>query len=286
MRGRRVQLRRLREHLGLERAEARTGVDAQLLGQGRACPPQGRECVRLTLRAVQGQHQEPPALLPQRVLRDQRFEVTHEHRCVAQLQTCVEQPFAGDRSELGQPDGLGLDPRLARVLGVRRTPPQAQGLLEGTHRIGGWQRRGLTHGPLEAPGVNRLRAEAEHVAGTGARDHAVPLPGSHVGLEATAQVADVGLDGAGAVGGRQVAPDPVGEACGGHDLVPADHERSQHRALAPAAEVDSPTVPRRRQLPEHLQAEPGVLHPSPHSCSVENSEITGLRKSTGTRALR
>ena len=142
-------------------------VDAQLVGQGRAGPAQGRERVRLTLRAVQGQHQEPPPLLPQRVLGDQRLEVTHEQRGVAQLQTRLEQPFAGDGPELGQPDGLGLDPRLAGVLGVRRRPATgASASSRARTASAGAQRRGARPRPARStrrrPSPGRAGARSRH----------------------------------------------------------------------------------------------------------------------------
>ena len=160
---------------------------------------------------------------------------------------------------------LGLDPRLAGVLGVRRPSPQAERVVERPHRVRGGTAARL-HRALEAPGVDGVGAEAEHVAGSGAGDHAVAPAGTRLRLETSAQVAHVRLDRAGGVGGGAVTPDAVGEARRGDDLVPMDHQGCQHGTLAPPAEVDHRTVPGRRQLPEHPQAQPRVLHPLPPLC--------------------
>ena len=79
-RGRSVEGWRLGEHLGLEGPERGAGVDAQLLGERLACPAQCRQSTRLPLGPVEGKRQEPPALLPERVLGDQCLELTDDAR--------------------------------------------------------------------------------------------------------------------------------------------------------------------------------------------------------------
>ena len=69
-----VQRRRLRQHLGLQRPQRRAGVDAELVGQRGAGPAQRRQRVGLPVRPVERQHQQPPALLAQRVVGDEALE--------------------------------------------------------------------------------------------------------------------------------------------------------------------------------------------------------------------
>ena len=204
--------------------------------------------------AVQRQRQQPPPLLAQRVLGDQRLEVADEQRSVAQLQPRLEAALPGHGAQLGQPDGLGLDPGLTGVLAVGGAPPQREGVVEGAYGVRGLQRRGAVDRLLEAAGVDRLGREPERVAGAGARDDPVPVPGHGFGLQAAAQVADVGLDRRRAVGRRMVSPDAVDEPLGRNDLAAHHHQRRKHGALAPPAEIDDGTVPRGRQLAEHAQA--------------------------------
>jgi hypothetical protein len=61
----RVERRRLGQHLALQLPQPGTGVDAQLVGEHRPGLPQGSQRVALAPRPVQGQHEQPPALLPQ-----------------------------------------------------------------------------------------------------------------------------------------------------------------------------------------------------------------------------
>ena len=244
----------------------RARVDPQLLREGRPCPAQRRQGVRLPLGAVEREHQEPPPLLAQGVVDDQGLELADQHGGVAQLQTRRQQALAGQRTQLGEPDDLGLDPRLAGVLGVRRSPPQAERVVQGADGVGGRQGRGGVHGPFEGPGVHALRTEPEDVAGPGARDHAVAASCAHLRLETTAQVADVGLDRPRRVGRRRLAPDAVGEPVGRDDLAAPDDQGGEHGTLAPPAEVDDHTVTGGRQLAEHTQAQPRLaVHLSPGS---------------------
>ena len=114
---------------------------------------------------VERQRQQPPPLLPQRVLGDQRLELADDQGGVSQLQPRLEPALAGHGAQLGQPDGLGLDPGLTDVLGVGGAPPQREGVVERAYRVGRRQTRRGVDGPLEAAGVDRLGREPEDVAG-------------------------------------------------------------------------------------------------------------------------
>src|SRR5688500_5196768 len=77
------------------------------------------------------------------------------------------------------------------------------------------------------------------------------VAGLGIGLEAAAQVADLGLDRGGAVDGRAVSPDAVDESLGRDNLVAQDQERREDGALTSPTEVDDRALSRGRQLAEH-----------------------------------
>ena len=166
-------------------------------------------------------------------------------------------------AQLGEPGDLRLGPRLPGVVGVRRSAPQPERGLQGAHRVSRRLPGRRLDRRLERPRVHGVRCQAQHVAGAGAGDDAVALPGRRVGLEPPAQVADVGLQRAGGVGGRLVAPDAVDQPIGRDHLVPRDDQPRQHGALTPPAEVHDRAVPRRRELAEHVQVKLRLpVHPT------------------------
>ena len=174
-----------------------------------------------------------------------------------------EEAFAGHRSQLGEPGDLRLRPRLPRVVGVRGAAPQPERGLQRAHRLPGRLARRRLDRRLEGPRVHGVGREPQHVARTGAGDDAVALPGRRVGLEPPAQVAHVGLQRAGRVGGRVVTPDAVDQSIGRDHLVPQDDQPGQHGALASPAEVHDRAIPRGRELAEHVQVKLRLpVHPT------------------------
>ena len=78
--------RRLRQHLRLQRAQRRPGIDAELVGQGRRARAQRGERVGLPVRAVQREGEQPPALLAQRVLPEQGLDLRDHSRALATVE--------------------------------------------------------------------------------------------------------------------------------------------------------------------------------------------------------
>ena len=268
LRGRSVEGWRLGEHLGLEGPERGPGVDAQLLGERLACPAQCRQSTRLPLGPVEGKRQEPPALLPERVLGDQCLELTDDHGSVSQLESRLQTSLAGHGVQLGEPQGLGLDPWLAEILGVRRTAPQPESVVQRAHRVGRCETRRGVHGSFEAPRIDGVGPEPKDVPGCLAGDDTVALAGHGLGLEASSQVTHVRLEGAGWVGGWVVTPHTVGETFGRDDLVTQDHQGREDGALTSPAEVYDRAVACGRELAEHPESHRRLaVHPAPHSAS-------------------
>ena len=114
-------------------------------------------------------------------------------------------------------------------------------------------------------------SKTERVAGRLADDHSVASTGPGLGLEASAEVADVGLDRTRGVGGWVVTPDAVGEAFGADGLVAQDDQPREDGTLTSAAQVDDRTVAARRKLAEDAKPHSRVAVHSAPSPSLENS---------------
>ena len=79
-------MRCLREDVTLQLAQGRPRIDAQVFGQPRPGPAQNRERVALAPGLVQRQREQPPCLLPQRLLCGQAVQVGDCLRRVTQAQ--------------------------------------------------------------------------------------------------------------------------------------------------------------------------------------------------------
>ena len=121
-----VESRRLREHLGLELAQGTARVDAELVGQRLAGPPQRAQRVGLPVRAIEREREQPPALLAQRVAGDEVLQLRHQRRALAPVQPGRELLLVGVHAQPVEADDLGLDPGLAGEVGVSGPAPQLQ----------------------------------------------------------------------------------------------------------------------------------------------------------------
>ena len=111
-----------RLHLPQRRARAR----AQLLGEHGPRPAGGGERVGLPAGAVQGQQEQPPPVLPQRLLRHPPLEVGQHLGMAAELQAGLQQPGERTGPHLQQPAPLGLGEGGVRPVGVGVAVPQRQ----------------------------------------------------------------------------------------------------------------------------------------------------------------
>ncbi len=100
------------------------GSTPELVGQRGAGPAQRGQRVGLPVRPVEREHQQPPALLAQRVLGDESLDLGHQHGGLALAQPCLEQLLAGDLAQAGQPGDLAVRPGSRRR--GRRTPGRAR----------------------------------------------------------------------------------------------------------------------------------------------------------------
>ena len=264
----------------LEGAQLGPGVDAERVGERVAGAAQGREGVALALRAVEGEGQQPPALLPERLFGDERLELGDEQRGLAEVQPRAEQALAGDRAQPGQARDLRLRPRLVGVLGVRGPAPQVQRAVERVDGLGRGELGGRLDDMLEAPGVDGVGRDAQCVPHADAHDDAPAGARAGVGLEAPAQVADVGLQDAGGVRGGAGVPEAVDDPVGRDDLPAGQDEDGEHRALASPAQRELDAVQRRADLAEDVQ--PQVVGVA-HRCLPSAGVGSNLRSRAGAR---
>ncbi len=108
--GRRVQGRVLGEDGGLQLAQPGPRVDAEPPGQQGASTAQYRQGVGLASRAVQGEGEQPPALLAPGVVGQVRVQVGHGLRGPAGRDEALRAVFDGAQPQFGQPGALAAGP--------------------------------------------------------------------------------------------------------------------------------------------------------------------------------
>ena len=93
----------------------------------------------------------------------------------------------------------------------------------------------------------------------------VEIPAAQV--QPSPQVADVGLQRAGRVGGRAVAPQRVGQPLRRDHVTAGEHEQAEDRALPTPAQVDLGAVagPDRREGPQDAQVQPRIARSAAHA---------------------
>jgi hypothetical protein len=106
-RRRQIQPRVLGQDRGMQPAQLRPGIDAQLLDQDRPGPLVGKERIGLPTRPVQRQQQLGPQPLPQRLVTDQPLQLGHQLPVPPQPQVGLEAILQGDQAQPGQPVSLG-----------------------------------------------------------------------------------------------------------------------------------------------------------------------------------
>jgi hypothetical protein len=226
----------LREDRALQLAEAVARLDSQLLDQPAPRVLVRLQGVRLTVAAVEGEHQLRAQVLAVGMLRDQRLQLSDDLGVLTELELGVDQLLERGEPQLVQACDLGLGERLVGEVVERPTAPQRQSLLE--HRRGG---RGasrcqlgpaLGEEPLEPVGVERLRIEPQLVPPL-ARDE---LGGSGGAGQRLAQARHVHLERLGWTGGRVLPPELVDQTVGAQGLVGVDEEQREQRPLLAASE--------------------------------------------------
>ena len=95
------------------------------------------ERLRLTPRSVERKHQLAAKVLPQRMLRDQRLQLSHELLVTAECQIGVDPVEECREAELIQPFGFAERQTLQMHVGKRRAAPKRERLPQAPGRPSG-----------------------------------------------------------------------------------------------------------------------------------------------------
>ena len=180
------------QHCPFELLQFARGLDAELLHEQRAHTPVRREGLGLSPGAVEREHPVSPEALPQRVLRDEQVELGHHLVGTPERELRFGAVLERDEAYLLEAGDLGLREGRVREVGERRSAPQRQRVVEAARsrlRVAGRQRGGaLAHEALEAPAVQPIRRDAQHVAGAVRHERLFRAPLPALRLERRAEL--------------------------------------------------------------------------------------------------
>ncbi len=125
-RRRQLELGVLPQDGGLDPAQSRAGLDAELLGEELPCAPVKLESVRLAARPVEREHELPARALAQRVLPRQGFELGDELGRAPEREVGLDALLQTGEARLLEPCDLGLGEWLVDEVDERRPPPERQ----------------------------------------------------------------------------------------------------------------------------------------------------------------
>jgi hypothetical protein len=246
--GEQVEHRVLGEDGLLQALQADARLDAQLVDQRQAGRAVGGQRLGLPAAAVQGEHQLAVQVLAERMLPDQRLQLTDQLLVAAEVQVGLDARLQGHHAELVEADqfrpghAAGGDD-----VGQDRPAPQRQRLVQqarGGGRVALGQRApSLLGALLEAVQVELVGVDAQEVAGLAGEQRAGRgRPGS-ARLDRLAQRRHVVLERLLDCGRRFLTPDRVDQLVGGDHLVGVEEELGEEHAVLDAAELEgSPAV--------------------------------------------
>jgi hypothetical protein len=262
-RRRRIQRRRLLKDVLFELAQRRPRLQAQLFPQGGAQRCDSTQGGSLSAAAVQGESEEFPASLPQRLLTHQPFQFAH-HPCVpAEGQLRLHQRLATTGPQLNQPSHLGLNnPRQPHV-GIRCPPPprqcRSQHLYRLPHPTGSQQSSPLCHSPLEPRGIQRLRIHPEDIARRSSHHHLRTLASPPPRFQHPTQIRDIHLQRARRLRRRLRTPQPINQPILRHHPISVQQQHRQHRPRHPRTNINQA-----RAVPNlHRPQDPELHRPTP-----------------------
>jgi hypothetical protein len=167
-RSRRRKLRALGQDPGLELAQLRARLKAQVLAHAAARVAVGLERLGLPAAAVQREHELSSKALAERVLADEPIEFAGDLPVAPERQVGVHALLEGDEAQLVEPRDLLPCKRLVGEVRQRRAPPQRQPLAQPARRAIGLARGECVLADadrsLEAVHVEILGAEPQQIA--------------------------------------------------------------------------------------------------------------------------
>jgi hypothetical protein len=277
-----VEPGRLAEHLLLQLLQLGPRFDAELVDEPAPQPTVGGEGVGLPSGAVERQHQLRPQPLPEGVLGGELLQLGHHLGVAAEGQVGVDPSLSGGQAQLLEPPDGGLQGAQPGQVGEHVAPPQPQGLAERGGGVGRPPVLELGPSPrdelLEAPGVDAVGLDLEHVAGR-SPDHRGrrqrPAQAGHVGPDDAHRRLRPLLE-------PVLGPQRVDQRVGGHHLTRSQGQKGQHGPQLGA------TQPDRRAVDHHLQ---GSEHPDAHTRPLTPASLPRTSRErtsvpAGTRRVR
>jgi hypothetical protein len=249
--GRALKLGVLLQDRPLELAQLLAGLQSEVLDQFAARPAVGLERIRLAPGPVEGEHQQRPQSLAERVADQQALQLRDRRGIVAELELGLEGILECGLMALVEVRALGAGEGFVDI-GERRPAPDGECLAQERR-----SRRGIPGRPclgrqlLEPGEVELFVCDLEDVAGAACADSRAR---ARFG-ERLAQARDRRLHRVGAARGRVVAPQRVDDLVARDDPVAPQQQQRQEGALARTS--DRLPVPSDNELDgaEHPEAD-------------------------------
>ena len=162
----------LAEDRAIEGLQLRPWLDPELLDERSARIVIGRERLGLAAAPVEREHQLTPEPLAQRLRADERLDLRDELGVRPKLEVGGDPLLEHAEAQILEPVDLRLRERLQLEIGERRATPQSERLAEQQRLLLGLGGPRLAYEPLEAPQIELVGLELEHVAGRSGHEEA------------------------------------------------------------------------------------------------------------------
>ena len=222
----------------LETLQRRRRIEAELVHERRPQLLVGAQRFGVASAAVQGQHEELPGALSQRILADRRVKHRHDLGGPPRLELRGRNLLDRVEVEVVEATDVWLGELLVGEVGEGRPAPQpqrgAQGLGASVGVAIAKLSRPLLDESLEPTRIDRLGIGVELVSGRSRRED---LAAASEGLQRPAEVRHVDLDRVRRSAGSAFAPQQVDEPIDRHDLPGMEQQDRQQRTLLRRTEV-------------------------------------------------
>jgi hypothetical protein len=212
----------------LDRPQARSRFEAQLLDVVAPRFPIRLQRLSLAAGAVEGEHELAAQPFAERVLGDESLQLRDQRRASADAELRLDALLERGEPQLLEAFDLHPRERFEGEVAERPAAPQRQRLVQlvqGTfRRVGRKRTPALLEQSLVPVEIDVLEAGTEHVAGRARDEDGLAGP---VCVKRLAQPRHVRLYAVRGAGGRLVAPQLVDQDVPGHDLVGAQQEDGQ-----------------------------------------------------------
>jgi len=229
-------VRLLTDHLRREALKLLARPEAEIVFQVATDPLVHLECLYVTTRAIERDHELRDEALAIRRFLDQPAQLAHELRMAAKSKIRVDADLERPGAKLVQTLGLRTALQVQRHARENRAVPEAECLFRnggGTRMVAGGERlRCLVYEVFEDLRVENGPTEVDPVADPASLDDD-PVRG-----ESPAEPGNVRLQAV-RCGRRGIfAPDLVDHALDGHDLVPSEKQSCENRPLLAPAKLE------------------------------------------------